>query len=125
MDFDRSWWTIRSKLDAYLDAADVQGNAFGDALRALDDYTTKCANGLRDMNKVHHRAQLADDAAYNQLRETWYAVIEELGVIASRMTDTSALYELSRFDIRSADAEMKANRSTICSGTEAGKEVAE
>merc|ERR1719172_560490 len=80
-DFDRSWWTIRTKLDAYLDAAQNQAAAFADAVEAIDGYTTKCSLDLKSMNEVHHRTLKVDDATYKQLHETWYSVVEELGVL--------------------------------------------
>merc|ERR1719201_416369 len=111
-DFDRSWWTIRTKLDAYLDAAENQAVAFGDALKAMDDYTSKCALDIKDLNEVHRRTLRVDDAAYEQLHETWYAVIEELGVLTSRMDDNRAFHQLIKFDYDSVD--LSAHRSEIC-----------
>merc|ERR1719473_175707 len=52
---------------------------------------------LAEMNNVHVRTEHVDQAAYRQLLDTWYAVVEELGVMAARMDDVGALYELTRF----------------------------
>merc|ERR1719181_2046219 len=123
MDFDRSWWTIRTKLDAYLDAAENQASAFGEAVEAIDGYTTKCSLNLAEMNNVHVRTEHVDEAAYKQLLDTWYAVVEEVGVMASRMDDVGALYELTRFDARSADAHLESHRTDVCSGTASSKQL--
>ena len=36
LDLDRSWWTIREKLDAYLDIAENQNSAFTNAITVLE-----------------------------------------------------------------------------------------
>jgi len=115
LDFDRSWWAIRSKLDAYLDAAENQASAFGDAVNAIDGYTSKCSLGLREMNEVHYRMEKVDEAAYEQLHNTWYAVIEELGMLAARMKDGDAFSILLQADAKSA-ADTEEHRSQICAG---------
>jgi len=120
-DLDRSWWTIRTKLDAYLDAAQNQAVAFGDALKAIDDYTSKCALDIKDLNEVHRRTLRVDDAAYQQLHETWYAVIEELGVLTSRINDNRAFLQLLRFDYDNMD--LSAHRSEICSDSAESKKA--
>jgi len=123
MEFDRSWWTIRTKLDAYLDAAENQASAFGEAVEALDGYTTKCSLNLAEMNNVHVRTEHVDEAAYKQLLDTWYAVVEEVGVMASRMNDVDALYELARFDARAADAHLEPHRANICNSKTSSEQL--
>jgi len=122
MDFDRSWWTIRTKLDAYLDAADNQAATFGDAIQAIDSYTSKCSMNMKEMNGVQRRTIAVDDATYRQLHDTWYAVIEEVGILSARIADAGYFYDLARTDALTTDLEP--NRAEICSGSAAGKEVA-
>jgi hypothetical protein len=112
MAFDRSWWSIRTKLDAYLDAADNQAVAFGNAVKALDDYTSKCTASFEQLNLAQLSAIKADDAASKQLRETWYAVVEELGLLAARISDTHAFVDLGRLDARLVN--LDAHQAQIC-----------
>merc|ERR1719460_721258 len=72
LNFDRSWWSIREKVDAYLDAADSQAAALGNALLLLDDYTSKCSTDLAHLRKAYARMERADVMANTQLHDTWY-----------------------------------------------------
>ena len=63
LDFDRSWWTIREKLDSYLDAAEVHNEAFNTALTAVDDYTTKCAAEFADLRQAQEQVTQTDKAS--------------------------------------------------------------
>jgi len=122
MDFDRSWWTIRDKIDAYLEAADGQAAAFGEAVDVLDGYTSKCSATFSDLSKVQTRAIQADRAANSQLHDTWHAVEHELGLVSAKISDSHAFLELGRLDAVSADLE--ANRSKICGVGEAANQAA-
>jgi hypothetical protein len=42
MDFDRSWWTIRERLDAYFDSAENQNVALENAMQVMIEYTSMC-----------------------------------------------------------------------------------
>jgi len=78
---DISWWAIRAKLDAYLDAADDQAAAFGDAVVVLNDYTSKCTADINDLNRAQSRAAHADAIAKNQLQDTWHSIEPQLGYL--------------------------------------------
>ena len=43
---------IRGKLDAYVEAAFSQTDAYDDAVSILDRYTSKCSADLHDLNKA-------------------------------------------------------------------------
>ncbi|MAD33197.1 MAG: hypothetical protein CMJ88_05515, partial [Planctomycetes bacterium] len=122
LDLDRSWWTIREKLDAYLDAAEDQNKATADGIVMLEDYTTKCSAGFTELKKVHVRAQQADQAAHAQLHATWHSVEHELGLLSARIADSAGFLQLMRLDAAAAD--FKANLTTICGQGKEAKEAA-
>merc|ERR1719213_63371 len=43
--------------------------------------------------------------------------------MASRMDDVGALYELTRFDARAADAHLESHRADVCSGKNSSKQL--
>jgi len=122
LDLDRSWWAIREKLDAYMDAAENQVATFGEASRMLEDYTTKCSVDIHALNSVHVKASRADDAAKKQLQDTWHTMESEIGLLSSRIVDSNAFLELGRLDVASMD--MEANLSAICQIGISGKKAA-
>lgn len=114
MDFDRSWWVIREKLDTYFDAAENQNAALENAIEAAVDYTSKCTKTYHDLQVAQDQAARADDTARSRLSNAWFVAVHELGLLSSMMTDTSALARLGRHDVLSAD--LQANRTVICEG---------
>jgi hypothetical protein len=122
MDFDRSWWTIREKLDTYFDAVEHQSAALSDVIEVMVDYTSTCTKELQHLKYAQENALRADDAAHIQLRNTWNTVEHELGLLASRMVDSHAFSRFARSDALAVDLEN--NRSTICTGGLAGLNAA-
>jgi len=116
--FDRSWWTIREKLDAYFDAAENQVAALGKAIETMEDYTLKCTKDIHQLRLAQSQASRADNAALSQLHNTWLVIEQEVGLLASRMADGHAFLRLARSDVFATDLDAK-NRSVICSGGEA------
>merc|ERR1719359_1710749 len=57
MDFDRSWWTIREKLDAYFDAAENRNTAIGKAVEVMTDYTSNCAADLSHVSLAQKKTR--------------------------------------------------------------------
>lgn len=114
MDFDRSWWVIREKLDTYFDAAENQNAAFENAIEAAVDYTSKCTKTYHDLQVAQDQAARADDTARSRLSNAWFVAVHELGLLSSMMADTSALARLGRHDVLSA--ELQSNRTAICEG---------
>jgi len=122
MNFDRSWWKIREKLDAYLEAALSQTAAYDDAVSVLDRYTSRCSADMRDLSKAQTRAIQANDAAKTQLHDTWQVVVNELGLVAATVVDSGGFMQLSSMDAASVDLEPQ--RSTICKGGSAARDAA-
>jgi len=114
MDFDRSWWTIREKLDAYFEAAETQLATLGKALQTMDDYTSKCTKNMHDLKQAHALAARADETALAQLRNTWLVVEQEGAMMAARMADGHGFLRLGRSDVLTA--ELHSNRSVLCVG---------
>jgi len=104
-----------------LDAADNQAAAFGDAVSAIDGYTSKCSVDFHELSPVRLRLEHADDLATTQLHDTWYSVEEELGLLVSKIADRRAFHQLVHWDAASVD--LDANRSAICVGGSRAKEV--
>lgn len=121
-ELERSWWTIREKLDAYLDEADSQAKVFGNALLVLEDYTQKCTANFGDLSDAQSRVTQSQRNSEIQLRNTWYYVVYELGQLVAKISDTHAFNTLSRWDISSADVEE--NRTNICGGGSAARAAA-
>jgi len=119
---DRSWWVIRAKLDAYLDAADDQTTAFGDAVAVLNGYTSKCTADRNDLNRAQLRAKHADAMASRQLQDTWHSIEHEFGLLVARIVDSHAFFQLAQLDILASDSQV--SHSMICSGGEAGHSAA-
>lgn len=122
LDFDRSWWAIREKLDLYLDAAEVHNEALKTAMTALDDYTTKCSAVFADIGHAHARVLQAGKAAGAQLHNTWHAVENEVGLLAARIADSHGFVHLAGLDAASAD--FTTNRTAMCKQDAHGKEAA-
>lgn len=122
MEFERSWWTIREKLDAYMDEADSQAKGFGNALVVLEDYTQHCTANFRDLYDAQSRVARSQRNSEIQLRNTWQYVVHELGQLTSQIADTHAFNELSRWDISAAFVQV--NRTTICGGGSAARAAA-
>jgi len=122
MEFERSWWTIREKLDAYMDEADSQAKRLGSALVVLEDYTQHCTANFRDLYDAQSRVARSQRNSEIQLRNTWKYVVHELGQLTSQIADTHAFNELSRWDISAADAQV--NPIIICSGGSAARAAA-
>merc|ERR1719324_292595 len=97
-------------------AADNQAAAFGDAIQAIDSYTSKCSMNMKEMNGVQRRTIAVDDATYRQLHDTWYAVIEEVGILSARITDAGYFYDLARTD--ALTTELEPYRAKICSASD-------
>jgi len=112
LELDRSWWTIREKLDAYLDAADSQQSAMVEAISVLEDYTAKCTADFTDLKRAHGKAYYADNTAIKQLQDTWHAVEHEVGLLAARISDSKGFLQLTYLDAGSADFET--NRTEVC-----------
>jgi len=121
LDLDKSWWTIRDKLDAYLDAADSQTTAFTEAVAVLDGYSSKCTADFTELKHAHVQAKRVDKLARTQLQETWHSVEHELGLLVAKMVDSNGFVQLVRLDAASAD--FKTNWTTICSRGNAAKEA--
>jgi hypothetical protein len=122
LDFDRSWWTIRQKLDAYLEAAETHNQAFTDAMTVLDDYTTKCAADFASLKHAQMKLIQVDKATGTQLLDTYHAVESELGLLAARIADSDGFVHLARLDAEKAD--FVTNHSAICSQGGVSKEAA-
>jgi len=122
LDLDRSWWTIREKLDEYLDAAQGQTAAFTDALIVVEDYSSKCAADFDDLKHAHVQALQADKAAQKQLQESWHAVEHQFGMLAAKIADSHGFLQLAHLDASSLDFET--NRTAICSQGKPAKEAA-
>lgn len=122
MEFERSWWTIREKLDAYMDEADSQAKGFGNALVVLEGYTQHCTANFRDLYDAQSRVARSQRNSEIQLRNTWQYVVHELGQLTSQIADTHAFNELSRWDVSAADVQV--NRTTICGGGSAARAAA-
>merc|ERR1719253_1989082 len=113
VDFDRTWWILRSKLDEYLDAADRQDRAFRDAVSLLNAYTSQCTAQFHSLKWAHARALKANEEAHDQLRLTWHTVEQEVGLLAAKIADSGAFHQLQRLDADSAN--LSAQLSAICS----------
>jgi hypothetical protein len=113
VDFDRTWWALRGKLDDYLDASDQQDRAFRDAVSLLNDYTSKCTAHFHSLKWAHARALKANKAAHVQLRQTWQTVESEVGLLAAKIADSAAFHQLQRLDADSVD--LSAQKSVLCS----------
>jgi len=122
MELERSWWTIREKLDAYLDEAGSHAKVFGNALVVLEDYTQKCTANFGELSNAQSRVTRSQRNAELQLRNTWHYVVYELGQLVAKISDTHAFNKLSRWDVSSADVE--ANRTNMCGGGSAGRATA-
>jgi hypothetical protein len=122
MDFDRSWWAIREKLDTYFDAAENQNVALGHAIEVMNEYTSACTKSFDQLSSAHDQVARADETARSRLRNTWLAVEYELALLTAGMIDSHALLRLGRSDAFSTDLE--ANRSVICKGGVAGRRSA-
>jgi hypothetical protein len=115
VDFDRTWWTLRNKLDEYLEASDRQDHALSDAVSLLNDYTSKCTAGFSDLKWAHARAWKASKEAHTLLRRTWNTVEQELGLLASKIADSGAFQQLQHLDAASVDLASQP-KSLLCSG---------
>jgi len=122
MEFERSWWAIREKLDAYMDEADSQAKGFSNALVVLEGYSQHCTANFGDLYDAQSRVALNQRNSEIQLRKTWQYVVHELGLLTSQIADTHAFNELSRWDISAADVQI--NRTTICGGGSAARAAA-
>jgi len=120
--FDNSWWTIRGKIDAYLETAETQAVTMHEAVGVIDGYVSKCNADYATLNRANVRVMRARDSATFQLRDTWHAVEREIGLLSATIVDTDAFLQLGRLDAASTDVE--ANHSVICDGGSAAKEAA-
>jgi hypothetical protein len=121
---DQIWWTLRQSLDAYMEVATTQAQAYDGAFSLLEAYTSNCAAGFSDLKSAYNHAVRADTDAHEQLRRTWSTVKRELGLLAATIEDGDAFIQLGRLDAASIDADsLGENRSTVCKG-ETGSEAA-
>jgi 5S rRNA maturation endonuclease (ribonuclease M5) len=114
LDFDRTWWTLRTKLDNYVEAASAQDASLGRAVTLLEQYTVACSADFSELAEAHSQAWKSAQEAHVQLRDTWRTVEEELGLLASKIADSGAFSELLRLDAGSVDFDSQ--RSDICAG---------
>jgi hypothetical protein len=114
VEIDQSWWASRTKLDDYFEACNRQEQAFRGAVTTLNEYTSKCTTTFPVLKLAYARALKAQRETHNQLRDTWHAVENELGLLASKLVDTQGFHQLLRLDASSVNLTSK--QSQICSG---------
>jgi hypothetical protein len=122
LEFDRSWWTVREKLDAYFDAAENENVALGSAIEVIDGYVSRCTKNAHELGLAQTQAIRAEDVALAQLRDSWFTVKHELGLLVSKIRDGHIFLQLGRADVFAVDWD--ANRSEFCSGNARAIEVA-
>jgi len=122
VNFDRSWWSMREQMDAYLDAADSQAAALGNAMALLDDYTSKCTTDMPHLKRAYAQVERADVMANTRLHDTWYHMVQEIGLLAAIIVDTRAFFNLGLLDATAGNLE--ANRSVICGGDSKAEKAA-
>jgi len=120
IDFERSWWAIREKLDAYLETAESQSTAWVEAMTVINHYTSKCDATFANLNEAQAKVVRADEEAKKQLHDTWHSVVHELGSLVARIADTQALIQLSRWDVGAAELD----RVAVCSKGSSSKQAA-
>ncbi|CAK9063338.1 Retinoschisin (Fragment) [Durusdinium trenchii] len=84
---DRIWWELRGKLDGYLEAAELQVNAFMDSLSTIASYE-HCSASLGDVQKSYAKSLAARDVGHAALRSTWRESVNSLGELAAVIADT-------------------------------------
>lgn len=114
---DETWWSLRSHLDGYYEKAQVQAEAYDSAFALLDGYTSQCSVGFSQLQSAYRHSLAAEEAAHDQLHSTWAAVVPELGLLASKVSDGRGFVELDRLDAASIGASaLGTNLSTVCAG---------
>jgi hypothetical protein len=114
VEIDQSWWATRTKLDDYFETCNRQEQAFRAAVTVLNEYTSKCTTTFPVLKLAYARALKARKETHNQLRDTWHAVENEFGLLASKLVDTQGFHQLLRLDASSVNLTSK--QSQICSG---------
>lgn len=120
--FDTSWWEIRRKLDAYLDAATEQARAMSSAVDALRGYTGKCQTSFEQLKNSYAASVRAEKKAHAVLKKTWSDVVFQAGLMASKITDAGLLDRLVLADIKASKQPTvdKAQLPAFCSSSDAG-----
>eukprot|EP00928_Gymnodinium_smaydae_P042994 TRINITY_DN288_c1_g1_i4.p1 TRINITY_DN288_c1_g1~~TRINITY_DN288_c1_g1_i4.p1 ORF type:complete len:2624 (-),score=354.57 TRINITY_DN288_c1_g1_i4:129-7931(-) len=116
LDLDRSWWFMRSKLDSYLEAAEVQASAYDAAFQQLDGYTSECRVSFADLKASYDAAMRAETSAHAELRDTWNNIVQQIGLMAAKLKDGAAFVQFARLDASSVSvaAMEESERVAIC-----------
>jgi len=126
LDLDKTWWDLRGKLDDYLEATDVQVDAYDVALANLDAYVSKCSMGFSELKHTYNTAMHAEASAHKLLRTTWQDMSHSLGLLAAKIQDGQAFKQLAVLDISNLGAlAFTEKTSVICadSNTERGADI--
>jgi len=86
LNLDRIWWSIRGKLDEYIDASEVEVRAQQSTFAALKSYE-HCSTGMQSLIESHGASLAARDFAKRRLQKTWHGSVNLLGELAATVSD--------------------------------------
>lgn len=86
LSLDHLWWSIRGKLDDYIDAAEVEVRANQHTFSMLSSYE-HCSTGMQSLIASHGASLAAHEFATRRLRKTWHDSVNLLGELASTVSD--------------------------------------
>lgn len=86
VEVDKIWWELRSSLDAYLEAAELQTSSFLESLTILASFQ-HCSSSLQEVQKSYAKSLATRDMGHAVLRETWQQSEDLLGELAAVLVD--------------------------------------
>jgi len=99
---DKTWWSIRTVIDRYLDAAETQAKKFTDLVTVMDAYTSKCSASYLSLSQAYSHAVRAEKHAHKVLRKVWGKSVPLVGLLASQLCDADAFSRFARADVAAA-----------------------
>jgi len=113
-EIDSIWWQLRSEIDTYLDAAEVQASTVTSALSMLSTYTSACTSTYDDVQAAYKSTARADKKAHSALKKAWAVVVPKLGLLASQMADGDVMQRLAAADVEAMDVGSLRERGHGC-----------
>jgi len=125
LDLDKTWWDLRGKLDDYLEATDVQVDAYDIAFANLDAYVSKCSVGFSELKHTYNTAMRAEASAHELLQTTWQDMSHSLGLLAAKIQDGQAFKQLAILDMSNLAAwAFTEKTSVVCADSKTERGVA-
>lgn len=97
-DMDVTLLQLRSDLERYLDAAEVQIRRQQEATSLLRSYSSECRAGFSSLQKGYTASAKAEQQAHRVLRDVWARAVPLLNELASKIADGNVMYVLLRSD---------------------------